>query len=231
MEVSNLFAMLIANDVSQAAVVHALWAVFRIPDDLVDEIAEVKHEAELLVCRRALVFVNHAPIGILRTLIRILATDKCEARWARVDFCRRRDGAADAAAIAMRIDEAIPVDRCGSEAANEYARGPVRSSREGRMSRRNYPMERLIFRDLNLQRIHRLDIWRAPRPQQDAVRIRITRCNAFRKEVSAFVPGCRRSRECAAPGDCRSHCDGELHKRTSIHGGHCSLLALFDQPS
>ena len=52
-EVAHLLAGLEAHDVAQAPVVHALRPVFRIPDDLVDEVAEVQHEVELALGRRA----------------------------------------------------------------------------------------------------------------------------------------------------------------------------------
>jgi hypothetical protein len=48
-DVSYLFSVLAANDVAQTTVVHSLRTILRILDDLVDEIAEVKYEAELLL--------------------------------------------------------------------------------------------------------------------------------------------------------------------------------------
>ena len=69
----------IAHDVADLAIVHALRAIFRIPDHFVDEIAEMQHEAETILFGGALVFVDHPAIGVLRALIRVLAADEREA--------------------------------------------------------------------------------------------------------------------------------------------------------
>ena len=74
----NLLPMIVANDVAQLSIVHALRTIFRISDDLVDEIAKVQNEIEPLAFRRAQVFEDHAPIRVLRALIRVLATDEGE---------------------------------------------------------------------------------------------------------------------------------------------------------
>ncbi len=44
-QVVDLFAAGITHDVAQTPVVHALRAIFGIPDNLVDEVAEIQHEA------------------------------------------------------------------------------------------------------------------------------------------------------------------------------------------
>jgi len=74
-EVLYFLAVCVSDDVADAAVVHHL-AVFRIPDDFINEIAKVQHESKLFVPWRALVFVDHPSICILRALIRVLATDE-----------------------------------------------------------------------------------------------------------------------------------------------------------
>jgi len=74
-EVLYFLAICISDDVADAAVVHHL-AVFRIPDDLIDEIAKVQHESKPFVLWRALVFIDHSSICILRALIHVLATDE-----------------------------------------------------------------------------------------------------------------------------------------------------------
>ena len=109
-KIVNLLAMLVANDVAQFSIVHALRTIFRIPDDLVNEIAQVQNEIEPLVFGRAQVFEDHAPIRVLRALIRVLATDEGEPDRARIIVGRRRDGAADATAIAAAVAKAIPIN-------------------------------------------------------------------------------------------------------------------------
>src|ERR1700722_3607375 len=111
-------------------VVHSLRPVFRIPDDLVDEITEMQHESEPFICRGAFVFVDHAAIGILRALICILATDKSEGHRPGIVLGGRGDGAADTAAIAAPVGEAIPVNVGWPETANKNAASPVRIGRK-----------------------------------------------------------------------------------------------------
>jgi hypothetical protein len=76
--VRNLLGVRIANNVAEAAIVHALRAIFGVPDDLVDEVAEVQHEVEPVGFRRPLVFENHPPIRVLRALIDVLAAHERE---------------------------------------------------------------------------------------------------------------------------------------------------------
>ena len=94
-EVAHLVAGFEAHDVAQAAVVHALRPVFGIPDDLVDEIAEVQDEIEPPLGRAQHVLVDHASIRILRALADVLAAHEREVHAARVGFARRCLGAAD----------------------------------------------------------------------------------------------------------------------------------------
>ena len=67
-------------DGSVVAVRHLL-GIF---DDLVDEVAEVQHEAEPLIGGRALVLPDHAAIRVLRALVDALARDEGEADRARI---------------------------------------------------------------------------------------------------------------------------------------------------
>src|SRR5690606_40465088 len=78
-------------------------------DDLVDEVAQVQHEADALTGRRALVLMDHPPVGIERTLRQALAAHEGEARRARIVRRRRGERAADAAAVAVLVHEAVPV--------------------------------------------------------------------------------------------------------------------------
>src|SRR5690606_41072429 len=45
-------------------------------DDLVDEVAQVQHEADALTGRRALVLMDHPPVGIERTLRQALRSEE-----------------------------------------------------------------------------------------------------------------------------------------------------------
>src|SRR5581483_9613675 len=65
MEIVNLLTMFVAHDVTQPPVVHPLRPVFRVPDDFVDEIAEVQYETQSILLRRALIFKDHPAISIL----------------------------------------------------------------------------------------------------------------------------------------------------------------------
>src|SRR6516225_3801344 len=65
MEIIYFLSMWVANDVSQSAVVHALGTVLGVPDNLIDEVTEVKHKAQPICCRGTLVLEDHSPIRIL----------------------------------------------------------------------------------------------------------------------------------------------------------------------
>ena len=84
MEVPDLFAVRIADDVAQAPVVHTLRPILRVPDDFVDEVAEVQHEAEPILLGGALILEDHPPIGVLRAVVGILAADEREAHRSRI---------------------------------------------------------------------------------------------------------------------------------------------------
>ncbi len=61
-EVADLLAVRIPDHIVELAIEVALWPVFRIPDDLVDEVAEMQNEAEAIIVRRALSFVDHPSV-------------------------------------------------------------------------------------------------------------------------------------------------------------------------
>ena len=94
-------------------------------DDLVDEIAQVQHEAEALVRRRALVLEDHLAVRVHRALGRALAADEGELRGARVVGRRRGQRAADAAAVAVFVDEAVPELAGRRQLGDQHAAGPV----------------------------------------------------------------------------------------------------------
>ena len=93
MKLADLPAVWNARDLVNRAVVTRFHFV-GIFDDLVDEIAEVQNETELLGGGSAFIFVNHPPIGVERALIDILAAHKCEVHRARIVWRRRCDRAA-----------------------------------------------------------------------------------------------------------------------------------------
>src|ERR1035438_4408925 len=88
-KVSNLLAMWIADDVSDTAVIHPLGTVLRGPYDFIDEVAEVQHEANPLGLGSSCVFENHSAVGVLRALVRILATHKNKTNGSRIAHVRR----------------------------------------------------------------------------------------------------------------------------------------------
>ena len=70
----------------------------------------MQNEIEPLAFRRAQVFEDHAPIRVLRALIRVLATDEGEPDTARIIVVRRSNSTADATAIAVAVAKAIPIN-------------------------------------------------------------------------------------------------------------------------
>src|SRR6185503_18442392 len=116
MEIAGLAPIGNASDVVDGAVVACLHLV-GILDHLVDEIAEVQNEIELFGGGSAFIFVNHPAIGVELALIDILTTDKREVHRAGIVWQRRGDRAADPAAVAVGVREAIPVSACWLESA------------------------------------------------------------------------------------------------------------------
>jgi hypothetical protein len=188
-EVGDLLAVLVAHDVAEAAVVHPLRAVFGVPDDLVDEVAEVQDEPETVRGRRLFVLEDHPAVGVLGALVHVLAAHERELHRARVVVARRRDGAADAAALAVLVGEAVPVDGRRLQAADESAAGPVRFRGERGRGRRDDVTERLVFRDLDGQAGRgRTMRGGAPRPQEHAVPAGIAGRHAFGVQVPSLAP-------------------------------------------
>ncbi len=68
MKVSNLLSALVAHNVSQAAIVHSLWLVFRVPDEFVGKIAEMQDEIETFTLGSMHIVEDHSAIGVLRSL-------------------------------------------------------------------------------------------------------------------------------------------------------------------
>src|SRR6201999_2241433 len=120
---------------------------------LVDEVAEVQDEAQLLITRAALVFPDHPAIGVAGALPHVLAAHEGEADRARVGFLRRGQRAADAAAVAVLVGEAVPVFGRGLEAGRIEAAGPVELSGHGNERARLYLLEIAIAGDFEMNRV------------------------------------------------------------------------------
>jgi hypothetical protein len=143
-EVVVLLAVGITHELADAAIVHALRPVLRIPDQFVDEIAQMQHEPEAILGRGLLVLEDHASIRILRTVVDVLARHEREAHRPPIVFGRRRQRAADAAAVAIGIGEAIPVFVRRLEAADQHAAGPIGSRRYFHVRCRDDVLECLV---------------------------------------------------------------------------------------
>jgi len=200
MEVGMFFTVLVAYELTDAAIVIALRPVFRIPDEFVNEVAEMQDETQALVGCRVLVVVDHAPVGRLRAEIRVLAGNECEAHGAPVIMRRGRQRAADAAAIAVGIGEAIPVLARGFEAADEHAAGPVRVGCDGGFFDRDDVGEIGVFGHFEIERSGLGGVRRVARPQHHAVEGRIARGDPFAKRLAMLAPfRSRRRGDRAAP--------------------------------
>src|ERR1700680_215521 len=112
-EVSNLFAIRIPNEVSQPAVIHPLRTIFRIPNEFVDEIAEMQHEAEAVLFPCSFIFKDHSAVRILCSLRHILTTHESKANRPWVIRLWRCNRTTHATAIPFSIREAIPIRGCG----------------------------------------------------------------------------------------------------------------------
>ena len=123
--------MFVANEVANPPIVHPLRAIFRIPNDLVDEVAEVENKADAICLGGVFILENHPAISILRALIGVLAAHKYEPYGFAVVIAWCCDCPADPAAIPIAVGEAIPVDCRGLEAACQDAASPIRTLRDG----------------------------------------------------------------------------------------------------
>src|SRR5262245_65873859 len=126
MEVPNLFAVPVTDYVAQPPCVHALRAVFRIPDYFVDEVAEMEHEAELIFRRPLLVLPDHPAVSRRGALLRVLTAHESEARDSVVLVGRGRDRAAHAAAESAIVSKSVQVDARGLETGCQHRASPGR---------------------------------------------------------------------------------------------------------
>ena len=148
--VAELVAVGVLEQRAQAAAaVLALRHLVRVIHHLVDEVAEVQHEAELLGARAALVLVDHSTIRVRGADGHVLAAHEREAHRARIAFARRSERAADAAAVAVFVGEAVPVLGGGREPGRHEAAGPVGVGGDLGFSTRDDVVECRILRDFD----------------------------------------------------------------------------------
>ena len=110
----------------------------------------MQHEAEPFGGRCALVLEDHPPIRVLRPLADVLATHECEAHRARIAVRGCGQRAADAAARAAVVGEAIPVLARRLQSADQHAAGPVRCKADGRRRRGDDAVKPLVLRDFTV---------------------------------------------------------------------------------
>ena len=194
-----------ARDLVDRAVVASLHLV-RILNDLVDEVAEVQHEIELVFGRGALILEDHPPIRVELAFIDTLAADEGEVHAPRIVGRWRCHRSADAAAISLLVDEAIPVLPRRLEPADQHAGRPVGGGGHRRRGLRNDTPKGCVLGNLDGQQRSVAAFKRTPCPEDDAVRIRITRSDSFGKEVAPFFPLGLRSTRRAAPRERRTDC-------------------------
>jgi hypothetical protein len=205
-EVGDLLAVRIADDVAQAPVVHPLGPVLRIPDGLVDEVPEMEHEAQPFGLGALLVLEDHPPVGVASALGDVLAAHERETDGVVVAGGGSGERAADAAAEALLVGEAVPVDAPGTEARGEHPAGPVRLGGDRDLRPCGDVVEARIFGDLQVK-----DLRRPARPvrrggpagpEQHAVRLGIAGGHALGIEVSPLGPrGLRGTGEDRGPGE------------------------------
>src|SRR5262245_38650657 len=124
-KVTKLFTMRVTDDVTQPPRVHSLRTIFGIPDNFIDEVAEVEHEAESLVIGPPLVFPDHPAVSRRSALLNVLAANEGKAHGSAVLIGRRSDCATNPAAEAMLIRKAVPIDARRLEIGRESAAGPI----------------------------------------------------------------------------------------------------------
>lgn len=98
-----------------------LWVLH----DLVDEIAKVQDEIELVLGARPLVFKDQPAIAVEPAFVDVLATDEGEIDWPGIIISWSGNRAPDPASISLRICEAVPIRASRHQSADEHARRPV----------------------------------------------------------------------------------------------------------
>ncbi|MFT3916342.1 MAG: hypothetical protein QM704_20375 [Anaeromyxobacteraceae bacterium] len=187
-EVADLVAVRDARDLVDRAVEAGLRLV-RILDHLVDEVAEVQDEVEAFAGGRALVLEDHPAVGVELALVQVLAAHEGEVHRARIVRRGRGDRAADPAAVPVGVGEPVPVGVRRPEAADQHARRPVGGARDRGLRARDDPAEGLVLRHLDAQDVAGAVRERAPRPEEDAVRVGIAGRDPLRIQLAPLLPG------------------------------------------
>src|SRR6185436_7556641 len=137
----------------------------------------------------ALIFEDHAAVGVELAFIDTLAADEGEVDRAWIVRPRRGDGPADAAAVALGVGEAIPIHAGRLEASGKHPARPVRRRRNRRRGAGDDAAKALVLGDLDRQHMAGALIEGPPGPQDDAVGSRIPRSHALRIKIAALLPG------------------------------------------
>src|SRR5262249_10170031 len=130
---------------------------------------------ETFLRRPALVFEHHPAIRVARAFRDALAADERESHRTIV-VCRwRGQRPSDAASASVLVREAIPVLMSRQETRGEEAARPVRFRIHARAALRDDVFERGIAGDFDGEAAcDRVGCWRTTRPENDAIRDRIT---------------------------------------------------------
>ena len=126
-------------------------AVLRIPDQLVDEVAQMQNKAEPVLLRSVLILEDHSSVRVLRSEVCVLTTDEREVYRPGIIIGRRGDGAAEAAAGTLRIGKAIPIDLGRLQSSDQHATGPIRLRRNRHSLSCDHTLERLVERHFDDQ--------------------------------------------------------------------------------
>src|SRR5262249_22835965 len=111
----------------------------------------MQYKSQLFGLGGALIFINHSAVGVLCSLICILATYESKPHRPGISLFRRGDRPADAASVSLKIAEPIPVNMCRFQSPDKYAAGPIRCLGNSCVCGRDNLAENLIFRDLQDQ--------------------------------------------------------------------------------
>src|SRR4051794_24751073 len=163
-------------------------AVLGIPDQFVYEVAQVQDKAEPVLLSSVLIFEDHSSIRVLRSEVCVLTTDEREAHWPGIIVGRRGDGAADAAAVTLRIGKAIPIDLGRLQSSDQHTTGPIRRRRNRDFLSCDHMLERLVERHFDGQLFGRLRLRCPPGPQQYAVAVGIAGGYTFREKLATLMP-------------------------------------------
>src|SRR6185503_7652762 len=186
MKVPHLLAVRIAHDVAQAPpALDAARTVLRIPDDFVDEIAEVQYETELLGARTTQIFVDHTSIRVACALGYVLAADECEMSRSVVGVGGRGQRSTDTAGVARLLDESIPVLASRLQTRCEKSTGPIGLRSHRHFATRHDVREGGVIRHFHGETMPgRVAIRFAARPENHTIGRWIARCHALRVEIA-----------------------------------------------